>query len=354
MPITLSEASVRTALQYISPDIPRHEWVRVAFALHSEFGDSGWSMFDDWSRGGGSYEMRAARDTWKSVRKRSSGAAGGRVTIATLISIAQQGGFDLAQCQEVSDQVKAERERMRLQAEQRREAERQARLEEERRAAMTARERWRSASRDGASAYLCRKLVARAESVRFERSGAVLVPMVRYDLPRDAALVGVQAIAPNGEKRFGRGTAKRGAACRLGCVAVGDPILVAEGYATAATLREAVQYRLPVFVAFDAGNLEPVTQILLDAYPDSPLLICADDDHATRGNPGRARALKLMRRSRVDMIYPVWTAARGPKHTDFNDLHAAEGLHVVSRQLAAPLRHLGFARPVASEMRDAA
>lgn len=350
----LSESSIRTALHYISPDLSRRDWARIGFALHAELGEAGFALFDAWSRGGASYDKMSARDTWRSIARAKGKAGGSRVSIGTVIALAQQAGFDLSSCEEVTEQAKQARERMRAEAERRLDAQRIARADEERRAAMTARERWNSAARDGSSQYLSRKLVQRPESVRFERNGNILVPMVRYDLPRDAALVGVQAISPTGEKRFGRGTAKRGAACRLGCVVVGEPILLAEGYATGATLRAAVQYRLPVFVAFDEGNLEHVTHLLLEQFTDCPLLICADDDHATRGNPGRARATKLMRRSRVDMIFPVWTAMRGPKDTDFNDLHAAEGLHVVARQLGAPLRHLGFRGSVASEMRNAA
>jgi len=206
-------------------------------------------------------------------------------------------------------------------------------------AAMRSGERWHAASRTGASLYLARKLLDGAESIRFEADGTILVPMVRYDLPREQALAGVQAIRPDGEKRFGRGTAKAGASCRLGLVVEGSPILLAEGYATAMTLRLAVQRRLPVFVAFDAGNLEPVAAILRAVHPRCPLLVCADDDWMTAGNPGRAKAAKLVKTlPRTHLIYPVWPSARGPKDTDFNDLHRTAGLHAVAAQLRGALQ----------------
>ena len=41
--------------------------------------------------------------------------------------------------------------------------------------------------------------------------------------------------------------------------------LIAEGYATAASLHEATG--LPVIVAFDAGNLLPVAQAIHKRYP---------------------------------------------------------------------------------------
>lgn len=222
-----------------------------------------------------------------------------------------------------------------------------------RRAAMGAAERWHAASRTGSSAYLQRKAIA-GESIRHEPDGTILVPMVRYDRPLEQRLVGLQAIAGNGAKRFGRGTAKAGSACRLGYVVVGEPVLLAEGYATAGSVRMAVDYRLPVFVAFDVGNLAPVVDILLELHPQCPVLVCADDDHLTRKNPGRRYADRLRRRRGVHMIYPVWPGARAPDDTDFNDLHRSAGLHVVARQLRPALRFLGYAGPLASETTRAA
>lgn len=252
------------------------------------------------------------------------------------------------------DLDRAELERLRARAAERREREERLRLEAAARAAMQSSARWRAGTRTGSSGYLVRKLISTPESIRFEPDGTVLVPMVRYDLPREVALVGVQSIRHDGEKRFARGTAKRGAACRIGVVVVGEPILVAEGYATGMSLRAAVGGKLPVFVAFDAGNLEPVVEILQSVHPQCPILVCADDDFATAGNPGRAKADRLRRRHRVHMIYPVWPGERGPKDTDFNDLHNFAGLNVVARQLRAPLRYLGYTGPLAPEITHAA
>ena len=53
-------------------------------------------------------------------------------------------------------------------------------------------------------------------------------------------------------------------------------LLIAEGYATAASLHLATG--LPVAVAFTAGNIAPVAAELHKRYPRSRLLICADDD----------------------------------------------------------------------------
>ena len=80
--------TIRRALQCIPANLPRDEWARVAMALKSELPDeSGLALFDEWSRGADNYKAGAARDTWRSVK------AGGGVTIATLMHLAQQHGF---------------------------------------------------------------------------------------------------------------------------------------------------------------------------------------------------------------------------------------------------------------------
>ncbi len=237
-----------------------------------------------------------------------------------------------------------EEERAQLEAkrEAQRAADAQARAQASAAAAMTAAELWSAAARDGHSPYLKRKGVE-PEACRYLRDGSIVVPLLRYDLPREQALRACQTIRPDGTKRFTRGFEKPGCCLRLGHVLVGEPLLVCEGYATGLTLRMAVMRRLPVFVALDAGNLLPVAELLRKLHPHSPLLICADDDWRTEGNPGRHRA-HLASREVPDTAY-TWPyfrpGMRGPKDTDFNDLHLVEGLNVVRRQLRHALPLLG-------------
>lgn len=201
-------------------------------------------------------------------------------------------------------------------------------------AAMNAHDLWAGAVRDGTSEYLVRKGVD-AEACRYLADGSIVVPLLRYDEPRETALKALQRIWPDGRKRFTKGFEKPGTCLRLGHVVVGERILVCEGYATGLTLRMAVDKRLPVVVALDAGNLLPVAELLRRLHPDARLLICADDDWQTAGNPGRDKALKAARAvGQCDYVYPVFRrGSRAPKDTDFNDLHMREGLQCVRRQL---------------------
>jgi len=209
-------------------------------------------------------------------------------------------------------------------------------------AAMTAAELWASAARTGHSPYLQRKAVE-PEGCRWLRDGAIVVPLLRYDQPRDQALKALQVIRPDGTKRFTKGFEKPGCCLRLGHVVVGEPILVAEGYATALTLRMAVQRRLPVVVALDAGNLQPVATLLRELYPQCPILICADDDWRTEGNPGRHKAHATAKAvAECHYTWPIFKPReRGAKDTDFNDLHLSAGLGVVQRQLRHAFYTLG-------------
>jgi len=132
----------------------------------------------------------------------------------------------------------------------------------------------------------------------------------------NGVLHGLQFIMPDGTKRFKSGTAV------TGCYhAIGKPngkILIAEGYATGATLHEITG--LAVACAFSAGNLKPVTVALREKYPDTVLVICADDDHFSEGNPGLSKATEAAKAIGGLLAIPRFPATRKDGDTDFNDL----------------------------------
>lgn len=213
-------------------------------------------------------------------------------------------------------------------------------------AAMDATGLWRYASKEGTSQYLTKKGVV-GECCRYLPDGSIVVPLLRYDLPREQALRAVQRIWPDGAKRFTAGFAKHACAVRLGEVEQGMVVLVCEGYATGLTLRMATDRTLAAYVALDAGNLQHVVPLVRELHPDSRILICADDDHLTRdqftkqpNNPGRTAARAAAKATtHTDYVYPIFEGStRQPKDTDFNDLHARQGLEAVRRQLAVVLQ----------------
>lgn len=108
------------------------------------------------------------------------------------------------------------------------------------------------------------------------------------------------------------------------------PLLIAEGYATGASLHQATGYS--VLIAFNAGNLEAVARMARQSCPDRELVLCADNDcetvkpDGTPWNPGREAASRAARA--VGGRLAVCPAHEG-KATDFNDLHRLCSLEAV-------------------------
>lgn len=194
----------------------------------------------------------------------------------------------------------------------------------------------RHAAETGQCAYLERKAVA-AYGLRFSARGNALVPMCDADgrINGLQILYGDQAIkAKKGRDKdfWPRGLAKTGHFHLIGSPTGVPILLVAEGYATAATLHAATG--LPVAVAFDAGNLLPAARSLRKRYPRARMLFCADDDYLTAGNPGIQHAQAAALAVDGAWMAPVFAEDRGGrKLTDFNDLQHAEGLHTVRAQI---------------------
>lgn len=106
---------------------------------------------------------------------------------------------------------------------------------------------------------------------------------------------------------------------------------IAEGFATSATVFEAMS--LPTAVAFNAGNLIAVAKALRKKYRKAEIILCADDDRETAGNPGVTKALEAVRAVDGRLLIPRF--ADGGKGTDFNDLASEVGLENVRLQIIA-------------------
>ncbi|MGO2451206.1 VapE domain-containing protein [Pseudomonas taetrolens] len=198
----------------------------------------------------------------------------------------------------------------------------------------------------GRSAYLDRKQIV-GMGVRYApRSGAVLVPMSNV---RDQ-IVGLQVIYPEKQQDTGRdksywpyGMSKEGAFHLIGPhPEPGEPVLVCEGYATGASLHMATS--LTVAIAFDAGNLSVVAKAMRERFPGRALIVCRDDDWKTKRpngepwNPGEEKGSNAALIVGGQVVGPVFSGEREIKWTDFNDLHCAEGLDAVRRQVLSVVR----------------
>ncbi len=200
-------------------------------------------------------------------------------------------------------------------------------------AATAAAQRWEAAQPAPADhPYLVRKGI-QPHGIKAEGE-ALLIPL------RDAAttLHSLQAIGPEGDKRFQPGGRIKG--CYFG---IGKPkgvLIVCEGFATGASIHEATGHA--VACAMNAGNLLEVAQALHSKYPMLRLILAADDDAFTDGNPGITKATEAAKAVGGYLTKPHFSGERNDKETDFNDLHQQAGLDAVKACIEA-------AAPVAQE-----
>ena len=198
-----------------------------------------------------------------------------------------------------------------------REAELQATQQQ---ASQTAAALWREAApAPAAHEYLTRKRI-KPHGAKFD-GHRLMIPM------RDTAgkLHSLQTIAPDGEKRFMPGGRVKGCYHSIG--KPGGVLIVCEGYATGASIHEATGNA--VAVSFNAGNLEAVALALRAKYAGLKIIVAADDDHQTDGNPGKAKATAAAQAVGGLVAVPSFPADRPNKATDFNDLHQIAGLDAV-------------------------
>lgn len=292
----------------------RDTWVKMAFILKEEFGEPAFDAWDAWSQQGSNYNPRDARDVWKSCKP---GTGSNRATIGTLIALAKEGGYK-SSAQDRKPIDPEEKARRMAEREERLKAEAEQAQREREAAATKAAEMWAKASDPAGHPYPPRKQIT-PEGARM-LGDELLIPM-RHG---PGNLVGLQRIKSDGTKKFLQGTPSAGAYTVLGKPK--DTVVIAEGWATCCSIRMATDYC--TVVAFHAGNLENVALKIRAALPDVRLIIAADDDFQTNGNPGVTHARKAAKATGALLAIPLWSGDRGTG-TDFNDLHVAEGLMAV-------------------------
>lgn len=301
----------RAALSVIPSD-DRELWVRMAIAMRSEFGDDGFSAWEDWSQTAPNYNPRAARDVWKSAKP------GGRITIGTLIHYARQYGWKSSEPLTRPDPAAIARRNAEFE---------RLREHEYAEAAIAACNLWLSAVPALSHPYTDRKGIkpigARVTQCWPGRSGDLALILRVMDGPHH--LSSLQAIFADGSRRFYPGARAQG--CYLP-VRSGQPpespVVICEGYATAVSIHECTG--LITVAAFSAGNLYPVAQKILRLHPSVNLIIAADDDRWTNGNTGMTAATQTAEATKSRLVVPP---PMEDGMTDFNDLHQSVGADAV-------------------------
>lgn len=334
----LTEQDISDALQFVNAD-DRDTWVTMAMAVKSELGDHGFDVWDLWSRSSDQYRERDARHVWKSCK------AHGSVTIGTLLFEAKQQGFVMASNDNrMTAEQMAERQRVRD------EARRQSQAEEKQRhydAAMLAGEIWDAASECSDHAYLTRKGVKpyglrvgrwplrnRDGEIYAHAENTLLIPL-RNSGAKITTLQAVFSQLPPGyetDKAFLKDGVKSASWHTIGDFSTASTVALCEGYATGATVHALTGWC--VLVCFDRTNLMPVGKKIKPHADGKTLIVCADNDRHTLGNPGLTAAKAVGAEIGARVLIPEFAGEDG---TDFNDLPTSDALkQLTSNQLPKP------------------
>lgn len=239
----------RAALRALDPNMPRKEWVRAGAAAYKA--GVGFDDFDAWSRCGGNYGgLQATRTTWRSCARME------QINEGTLFYLARAAGW--------TDQEPVEPRASEPPHEE-------AWEEESDGAPCNATALWEAGEPAHAHPYV-RAGQIDPDTVRIEAGNpdALLTPF--RDL--DGALVTLQRIFPNGEKRTLRG--RMGCSCyQLGDVHGDCDLYVAEGAKTAGAVARAM-YQAAVVATGGVARFGTVGAAWRARYPARRLVYVAD------------------------------------------------------------------------------
>ena len=174
--------------------------------------------------------------------------------------------------------------------------------------------------------YLVRKHIE-PHGIKIDRAGRLVVPVI----DQHGEILSYQTIDAEGNKRFLKGGKIEGGFYELrGNRKI---VFVGEGFATCASIHEATGYT--VMVAFDCGNLAKVAKSAKEMFPSAKIVIGADNDQWTEGNPGVTKGRAAAGLVFGEIVYPIFSESdmTDNKPTDFNDLHCLQGLDAVKDQI---------------------
>ena len=338
----LSVDTIADALGFIDSN-DRETWVRMGMAVKSELGESGFSIWDEWSKGGATYKAADAKSVWKSLRQYK----GQSVTIATLIYEAQQSGFAFND----NDRVKISSEEIAARKAKREAEEKKAAAEEKRvqgSVAELANLAWKASVPAYEHPYTTRKGV----KINGARIGEFPVYKVEYGQPikpfktipallvpihhdsKQGKIVSLQAYFFEDQEFYGDRAYLKDGQKQGGYCLIGNPdkrtIAIVEGYATGLSVYEATGWA--VMVAFDSGNLVNVAKIAQKLFSQSEIIIAGDNDNPNPVNGKRAGNEAAEAAGKAINARVILPSIEGQ---DWNDVHTCEGLESVQSQLMA-------------------
>ncbi|EPX4165268.1 LPD7 domain-containing protein [Salmonella enterica] len=186
----------------------------------------------------------------------------------------------------------------------------------------------------GDLAYLKNKQVIAANGLKADARGNVVIPLFNAD----GEFRTLERIWSDGSKHLEKDGQAWGSFFVVGGqLKDGDNLLYAEGYATAASISEAINQ--PVIMTVNAGNMVEVAGRLKDTFPNSTHYFLADNDIYKDENVGLEKATEAAELTAGHVLVPAFSNPREGL-TDYNDLHVSEGLEQVRLQVEGAINQM--------------
>ncbi len=335
--ITADLERVRSALFFLSADMPRDDWVEIAMAVKAELGEGGFDLFDEWSRQSDRYIARGRPGHMEELQIQRWHQRATLFFRAKAVGWRDDGTYQKPTAEELSEWRRIAAERA-----SREEAEK---ARERAQAASKAQAIWKAATPAGDDhPYLARKRVCPVPSLREVPANKVFEILGYAPASRGETLAGrllvvpiksggelstVELIDEAGRKSSPYGGAKAGGYWEAQALPDGDgaglTLLIGEGGATVLSAKEATAY--PAIAALSCGNLEAVAKAMRERFPGATLMILADLTKAI-GEPD-PHAIEAARAIGGLVAVPDFGENRPEGLKDFNDLAVHRGMEAV-------------------------
>ena len=195
----------------------------------------------------------------------------------------------------------------------------------------------KTSAQESGQAYLKEKQI-KSYGLKLQENNLV-VPL--YDI--NGNFKSIQFISPDGTKKFFPEAPIKGAFFSIAKDILKPEkakelvIIICEGMATGATIYEMTN--MPTFAAMNCGNLFEVAKGLKEKFPQFKIVIAADNDHKTKGNPGLTTANEVCKRLKLNgVVFPVFT--ENDTGTDWNDYLEQHGEDKTREDLNAKIKEM--------------
>jgi putative DNA primase/helicase len=147
----------------------------------------------------------------------------------------------------------------------------------------------------------------------------IVIPLANFDGELQA--IHRIGVAEKNNKRNLKGSVTKNTCCVIGNETT-QVFCVCEGWATAISIH--LSTGCQVFFGAALHSLMEITQMIRKRWPRKTIVVCADNDERTQGNPGFTVAKKVADQCGVSLAIP-------PLPGDFDDLRQTRGMSAVRK-----------------------